>query len=302
MNKTNNLSCFFFHNVDMNLDKTEEEFSIPTCVLNSVFSLLTCVGNFIILHAIRRASDLHSPSLILLCFLAVSDFLVSAICQPSFVAYKTAGLVDNFSVYCTSRVIEFISGYLTSGVSWLFLAAVSIDRLLALTLHLRYSAIVTIPRVFQASLAVWIFSITFVVLKFWLSYENWIFLPLVIFLVTLILITWSTFKIFQIVRRHQRQIQSQTMAATSRNNTVNVLKCKKSAVTVLYVYGLFLLFYLPFCVTMIVNSLMGYTKWVKIAYDYASTAVFVNSCLSPLVYCWRMKEVRRAVKRAYRRQ
>ena len=246
MNKTKNLSCFFFHNVDMNFDKTEEEFIIPTCVLNSVFSLLTCVGNFIILHAIRKASDLHSPSFILLCFLAVSDFLMGAICQPSFVAYKMAGLVDNFSVYCTSRMIEFKSGYLTSGVSCVFLAAVSIDRLLALTLHLRYSAIVTIPRVFQASLAVWIVSITLVVVLVELLKLD--FPPLSNFPCNINFgYLEYTFKIFQIVRRHQRQIQSQTMATTSRNNTVNVLKCKKSAVTVLYVYGLFLLFYLPFC-------------------------------------------------------
>ena len=293
MNKTNNLSCFFFHNV-----KTEQEFSIPTCVLNSVFSLLTCVGNVIILHATRKASDLHSPSVILLCFLAVSDFLVGAICQPSFVAYKIAGLVDNFSVYCTYCHIWLpnvwsilsLSSYSVHWSSSCFNSSFKIQR------NCYHPS--GIP---SFSCCLDLFD-NICCVKVLVELWKLDFSPLSNFPCNINFDYLESFKIFQIVRRHQRQIQSQTMAATSRTNTMNVLKCKKSAVTVLYVYGLFLLFYLPFCVTMIVNSLVGYTKWVKIAYDYASTAVFVNSCLDPLVYCWRMKKVRRAVKRAYRRQ
>ena len=46
---------------------------------------------------------------------------------------------------------------------------------------------------------------------------------------------------------------------------------------------------------MLVEAFTGYTKAVKIAYDYVTTAVFINSFLNPLVYCWRMREIRRAV-------
>ena len=79
-------------------------------------------------------------------------------------------------------------------------------------------------------------------------------------------------------------------------NSVNVLKCKKSAVTVLYVYGLLLIFYLPFFATMFAEALFGYTIKVKTAYKYTTTVVFINSCLNPFVYCWRIKEIRHAVK------
>ena len=79
-------------------------------------------------------------------------------------------------------------------------------------------------------------------------------------------------------------------------NSVNVLKCKKSAVTVLYVYGLLLIFYLPFFGTMFVEALFGYTIKLKTAYNYTTTVVFINSCLNPFVYCWRIKELRHAVK------
>ena len=115
-------------------------------------------------------------------------------------------------------------------------------------------------------------------------------------------IAFSTAKIFHIVRRHQRQINEQDMAVLSlQSNTVKVLKCKKSAVTVLYIYGLLLIFYLPFGVTVIVELFLGYTRPVKVAYGCVVTAVFINSLLNPLVYCWRIREIRQAVKNVLKR-
>ena len=301
MNETHN-TCFY---LNINLEKTEDVFitNILTCIFNAVFSLITCAGNVVILHAIRKDQHLHSPCFILLCCLAFSDLLVGAICQPFLVALKIAEFLDNFPIYCTLRIIQNLSGYITSGVSLLTLTAVSIDRLLAVTLHLRYSEIVTVPRVLQTTFSLGIFSITTVIVQFWMKAANWIVFPLVLLFLTLLVTAFSTFKIFHIVRRHQRQISDQNMAVLSlQTNTVNALKCKKSAVTVLYIYGLLLIFYLPFGVTMLVEAFIGYTRSVKIAYDYTSTAVFINSLLDPLVYCWRMREIRRAVKNILRRQ
>ena len=301
MNETHN-TCFY---LDINFDTTQEVFitNILTCVFNSVFSLITFMGNFIVLHAIRKDQHLHSPCFILLCCLAFSDLLVGAICQPFLVAHKIAELLDNFHTYCTLRIIHNLSGYITSGVSLFTLAAVSIDRLLAVTLHLRYSVIVTVPRVFLTAFSLWIFSTAVVILKFWMKIADWNFFPLVILFFTLFLMAFSTSKIFHIVRRHQRQINDQNMVALNlQTNMVNVLKCKKSAVTVLYIYGLLMIFYLPFGLTMLVEAFIGYTRYVKIAYDYAKTAVFINSLLDPLVYCWRIREIRRAVMNTLRRQ
>ena len=293
MNETNSghLTCFF---LDVNLEKTSDTFvaSILTSVLNAVFSLITVTGNLIILHVIRKTQELHSPSFILLFCLAVSDLLVGLICQPVFVAYKIVELVDNLSAYCILRMIQNISSWITSGVSLAILSGVSVDRLLALTLHLRYNAIVTVQRILQTVVVFWILSVTIVMLRFWI--RQWIIFPVVIVVTSFLVTTLSTCKIFQIVRRHQRQISQQQQSVQS--NTVNVLKCKRSAVTVLYVYGLFLIVYFPFFATMFVETLTGYTLKVKVAYNYVGTIVFMSSFLNPLVYCWRIGEIRRAVK------
>ena len=299
MNKTRNFTCFFFK---INLEKTEDVYitNILTCIINLVFSLLTVVGNVVILQAIHKTRDLHSPSFILLSCLAFSDLLVGTICQPLVVATKVAELVDNFSLYCTFRLFQSMSGWITSGVSSLILAVVSVDRLLAVTLHLRYNAIVTVRRIVFTVFLLWVIFLTGALLRFLIS--DWEIFPLVTLFLTLLVTAFSTFRIFYIARRHQRQINDQNMAALSlQTNTVNVLKCKRSAVTILYVYGLFLIVYIPLFATILVESVNGYTRAVKIAYDHVTTAVFINSCLNPLVYCWRIRDIRRAVKNVLRR-
>ncbi|XP_022780991.1 histamine H2 receptor-like [Stylophora pistillata] len=295
MNRTYS-NCFF---LDINLEKNAETLiaSILTCVFNAVFSLITSTGNCIILRVIWKTQELHLPPFMLLLCLSASDLLVGLICQPFYVAYQIAELSDNFRYYCILRMAQNISGWTTAGVSVLILSCISVDRLLALTLHLRYRTSVTICRVLLVACFLWTGCITGVLLKVWI--RNWIIIPLVVLLISFLVTAASTFQIFRIVRKHQRQIKQQQRSV--QMNTVNVLKCRKSAVTVLYVYGLFLFFYVPFFSTMFAEALVGYSLKVKIAYDYTTTAVFINSSLNPFLYCWRIKEIRHAVKTALKR-
>ena len=117
----------------------------------------------------------HSASFVLLFCLAAADLLVGLLCQPVFVAYQIAELTDNFSAYCILRMIQNISGWITSGVSFETLSGISVDRLLALTLHLRYNIVVTVQRILQAVFVFCIVSVTVVMLKFWIS--PWIIFP-----------------------------------------------------------------------------------------------------------------------------
>ena len=173
MNGTN-LRCSI---LDLNLEQTRDTFiaSIFTCIFNAVFSLLTSTGNTIILNVIWKTPELHSPSFMLLLCLTASDLLVGLICQPLFVAYQIAELLHNFRAYCILRMTQNISGWITVGVSLFTLSAVSIDRLLALTLHLRYSSIVTGSRVLKVAIFLWIGNVTVVILRFWI--KKWIFFP-----------------------------------------------------------------------------------------------------------------------------
>ena len=304
LNKTETTCFGFYFITGVTSDNTGELFvtNILTCILNVLFSIITCVGNFAILLAIKNTRDLHSPSYVLLGCLAFSDLLVGLLCQPLFVGVKIAEFEGSFTVYCWLRMLQSRSGWTTAGVSFFTIAAVSVDRLIALHLHLRYSAFVTVSRVLQATLVIWILSVILnVVLRFWMMTDEWFFIPLVIFVVVFLVLTVSTIKIFQMVRRHQRKIKSQTEAVSHlQSMTVNILKCRKSAVTVLYIYGLFMICYVPFFGTLITDMLHRYTIKIQIAYDFSGTVIFVNSFINPVVYCWRIREIKKAVKNILR--
>ena len=292
---TTNLTCFFLE-VFLEQSSHGVTLSIITCVFSSLFSLTAVLGNGTIMIVIWKTRELHSPSFTLLFFLAASDFLVGLTGQPSLAALKVAQLLGNFDAYCNLRMSQFFIGWVTGSVSFITLSGVCIDRLLALTLHLRYKNIVTVPRVFTLAILVWICCSIVTISKFWIR-DNWMFLPATIFSVTTVITALGTFKIFQIARKHQRQIQQENQTIGEvQTGKVAVLKCKKSAVTVLYVYGVLLAFYLPFIAVVVVESINGVTKSVQLAYDMAATVVFINSSVNPVIYCWRMAQIRRAIK------
>ncbi|CAH3194996.1 unnamed protein product, partial [Porites evermanni] len=109
-------------------------------------SFLIYLGNLLILVVIRKTQDLHWPSFVLVGSLAASDLLVGLICQPLLVALNITELKKNFNVFCYCRMLLFVTGWTTAGVSLLILTAISLDRLLALILHLQYNTTVTVPR------------------------------------------------------------------------------------------------------------------------------------------------------------
>ena len=294
---TTDLICFFLGPVHW--QKTPEDItaSVTSCVLSSIFALTAVLGNGTIMFIIWKTRELHSPSFALLFCLAVSDFLVGMVGQPSFVAFKIAELKENFSAYCNLRIVRFFCGWITAGVSFLTLSGVCIDRLLALTLHLRYKSIVTVRRALIFVTAVWMLWTMWTISKFWIG-DKWHIVSATLALLPIVITALCTFQIFKIARKHQRQLNQQNLRmGNEQNGTVDVLKCKKSAVTVLYIYGLLLVFYLPFLAVMVVETRTGYTQSLKIAYDYVATVVLINSSVNPFIYCWRLKQIRLSVKK-----
>lgn len=105
--------------------------------------------------------------------------------------------------------------------------------------------------------------------------------------------------IYKLVRRHQMQIRQQCFTQTPGDNskTIDMVRYKRSTITMLYILGFFLLCYFPFLVVMLVEVAKGETLLTKAAYLYTVTSIFINSALNPLIYCWRMMEIRMAIRK-----
>jgi hypothetical protein len=171
---------------------------IINCTMNFVFAIIAVMGNSVLLFAIIKTPALHKPSVFLMCNLAVNDLAVGLLVQPLYVIYKVAEMNGLGSMSCYCGVIVNMLANLFSGMSFITVTCISIDRYLALYLHLRYVAIVTTERVVKVIIALWVINIIFV------SFYPWktsiaIGYGILTVIVCLFISTFAFFKIHLIV-------------------------------------------------------------------------------------------------------
>ena len=117
----------------------------------------------------------------------------------------------------------------------------------------------------------------------------------------LIICTVFYIRIYGIVRKHQLQISVEEQGAeisNIRNNIVN-LRLKKSALNTFLFYICMIICYLPNVVIMTMFGIV-YKEW-KTEWDFSTTVVFMNSSINPILYCWRLRELRTAIVKIAKR-
>ena len=101
-----------------------------------------------------------------------------------------------------------------------------------------------------------------------------------------ILILLHLIRIFQIVKRHQTQIQVQQQAVQSSDN-LNIIRLKKSSMNTFVFFIVLLLCYFPLLVHLIRyrNFIYNTFYWKPEWPFFLSTLVFMNSSINPVLYC-----------------
>ena len=136
-------------------------------VLNSFLSVTAILGNTLILIALRKESSLHLQSKLLLRCLATTDLCVSLISEPLTVILWMSVANEHWNICFFAFVARFITGYIFSGVSVETLTAISVHRLLALLLGLRYRQVVTLKRTYVIVFTLWLSSAGVSATYFW---------------------------------------------------------------------------------------------------------------------------------------
>ncbi|XP_026345431.2 olfactory receptor 51J1 [Ursus arctos] len=115
--------------------------SIPFCLIYVIIFL----GNGTILHVIKTDPALHQPMYLFLAMLALAEVGVSASTLPTVLGIFLFGITEISFDACLFQMI-FIHSFsiLESAV----LLAMSVDRFVAIYNPLRYTAILTLPRIF----------------------------------------------------------------------------------------------------------------------------------------------------------
>ena len=273
---------------------------IVLLVLNTFLSITGFLGNTLILAALHKESSLHPPSKLLLRSLAITDLLVGIIVEPLYVAYLMSVKSKRWDICYNVNVALFIASYILCSVSLLVLTAISVDRLLALWLGLRYRQVVTLRSVYITVIVMWVLPIVATTSYIW-NPQLLLLLLYIHLSFCLSIIIFSYMKIFFMLRHYQIQV---TVAQEQPRQAIplNIARYRKAVYSALWVQVTLFICYLPFGITQALTDL----KSVKVsssfylAKTFSFTLVFLNSSLNPFLYCWKMKEVRQAVKDAIR--
>ena len=280
---------------------------IVNCVINALSSYTAIMLNILTIHAMRKTLSLPKPLKTLLLSLTVSDLAVGLVGQPFYIALMVATLKETSVSRFTANWYRFFTG-IFSWTSFLGVVAVSVDRLLAIQLHLRYRAVVTHKRVVGVVISIWLCStILSVTLAFSLIPIN-AEITRVVLAVTMGLCFICTAiiycKIYFTVRRHRNQINVlQVPQQETRNGEgANAVRQRKSAVGTFFIYLVFLICYLPEYCRLLLIILPNDPSNIHMIrfYWFSWTLLFLNSALNPLVYCWKMRNIRRAAMNTIR--
>ena len=139
------------HHLENEENSAPETVIIISCVLNAPLMLISILGNALVLAAIIRTPSIRSTHMIMLCNLAVSDFLVGLIAQPIYIAERLTK--DRFVDHAARMV-----GYTLCGVALLPITTITVHRFLALHYHMRYATLVTESRVKYTLVIRWLVS------------------------------------------------------------------------------------------------------------------------------------------------
>ena len=268
--------------------------------LNIFLSITAFLGNTLILVALHKETSLHPPSKLLYRNLAITDLCVGIIVEPLYVTNWTSVVKERWDVcYYSLRTAAF-SGYTLCVVSALTLTAISVDRLLALLLGLRYRQVVTLRRTCITAIGFWILPMVASSTLFWNSpIRSWCqYMGTVLCLVTTI---FAYTKIFFSLRHNQIHFQNHVdQIEPSQAISLNIARYKKAVYSAMWVQGTLVACYVPFGIVVALTPQLGMALSVYLSRQFTATLVYLNSSLNPLLYCLKIREVRQAVKETLR--
>ncbi|XP_022809096.1 melanocyte-stimulating hormone receptor-like [Stylophora pistillata] len=210
--------------------------SVALAAVNSFLSILASVGNFLILVALHKESCLRLPSKLLYRCLAVTDLIVGFLSQPLFATQLMLDVNELSQVCSRIQMLAAKMGLVFSGVSLMTATAISVDRLLALSLGPRYKQVVTLRRVGAVLSYCWLTGgASALIYSLWKSIVG--ILKTIVTSLCLIISAYSYTRIIFRLSHHKAVIQSKVNPEKPNAGGVplNITKYRKTVSAALWV-------------------------------------------------------------------
>ena len=192
-------------------------------------------------------------------------------------------LREKWSICRHTYAASFITGYTLGSVSLLTLSAISVDRLQALLLGLRYRQVVTLKRTY-ATIIVFLGCLYRYYCVILLEQRYIVSVYLYSYISLLNNFNLLLHKDFLTLRHRHRQVQNSVQVQPNQTIPLNIARYRKTVSSVLWVQLTLVVCYVPHIIA------------IYLARQGAVTLIYLNSSLNPILYCWKIREIRQAVK------
>ena len=293
MNSTG--KCVFKDVIYTNITFSMKFTAIVTSVINALTSVSATSGNILIIYVVLHNKRLRNPSNLLLVSLSTTDFLMGLIVQPLSIVRRCFE-IHNIHI-CTVRLIISYFGYLCGGASVINIALISIDRCFAVLFPFRYEIFSENKKYCWVIVATWTAwaLVNLLLMLSVLSKETFFFTLLIMFVVSAVIIIISYCLIYRVVIKLRRQTLSIERNA-EENPRRKQRKHHQMAKTFAIAIGVLLLCYIPTLIVSFIRTINGDTADMVYTGDaWGDMFAFINSSLNPIIYCYRMTDIREAM-------
>ena len=273
-----------------------------TCI--SFLSVLpTIFLNALVIFAVTTKHRLQTNSNILLACLAGTDCLTGLVVFPLAIAVDMKRIFGD-GPFCTLEKLFIVAQVMASFASFSHLVLISVDRYIAIKYPLRYEDIVTKQRLKTGVALVWAITVLITIqelilavidsqTKNYYNYSRVINLfYVIIFSVYTAAIAYTYGYILSEIRRQKNRIQTEQL---THEEAKRVKKNNKAANTLTIILGVLLVTYLPFTSgVVVVSSEETEPRVESIVFSWCTTCVMLGSLFNPVIYCWRIKKLRKA--------
>ncbi|XP_067905934.1 melanocortin receptor 4 [Heterodontus francisci] len=257
--------------------------------------IISLLANILVIAAIIKNKNLHSPMYFFICSLAVADMLVSVsnAWETIFIAMLKSRLLmaqDNLiksmdnvfdSMICTSLLASIWS-----------LLAIAVDRYITIFYALRYHNIMTVRRALTIITGIWAACTVSGILFIVYSESTTVIICLItMFFTMLVLMTSLYVHMFMLARLHVKRI-----AALPGNGAIRQAANMKGAITLTILLGVFVVCWAPFflhLILMISCPRNPYCLCFMSHFNMYLILIMCNSVIDPLIYAFRSHEMRK---------
>ena len=271
--------------------------SFTSATISAGMCLFTIPGNLLIVLAIfiDPNKDLKSPFNYFVANLAISDLVVGFVVDPLSVAFHLSEGVAR--EYPTDLAYIHIPYFSSCTASVLSLAALTVDRFLAITSPLSYRTKLNPKRAGFVAAGIWTFSLSFPFIYLVTGYVTYAFVfAHTVIIATFLVMLLTYVKIYRVFKNQVKQWDSLDQCNDNHAKRQAVRWEQKVTKTFMIMLALFLACYLPSCVCISIINLCSSCSCVFIhwARDIHFLLIVANSGVNPFVYAWRFENFRKA--------